>query len=147
MPSLPFLQTPSLGDVAHPCPAVSDAARRLPRAAIDRIVEERVARLAALHAPVRRPIPVGLRPSPAPGRARGGPRVPRWGSEARRARLERIAAVLPQASVPPRMALQELAALFAGARAVIGVDTGLAHLAAVVGVPTGGIYCGWVRAV
>ena len=40
------------------------------------------------------------------------------------------------------MPLDELARLFAGARAVVGLDTGLTHLAAALGVPTVGIYCG-----
>jgi len=75
-------------------------------------------------------------------RALGAPLVLPWGSEAERARAARIAAGLPQAEIPPRMALDELATLFAGARAVIGVDTGLTHLAAALGTPTRGIYCG-----
>jgi heptosyltransferase-1 len=37
--------------------------------------------------------------------------------------------------------LNDAAALLAGARAVIGVDTGLSHLAAALGTPTVGIYC------
>lgn len=76
------------------------------------------------------------------GRKLACPLVLPWGSEEERARAARIAAALPQASVPPRMAIAELAALFAGARAVIGVDTGLTHLAAALGTPTVGIYCG-----
>jgi heptosyltransferase-1 len=43
--------------------------------------------------------------------------------------------------VPPRRNLEELARLFAAARAVVGLDTGLTHLAAALGVPTVGIYC------
>jgi heptosyltransferase-1 len=34
-----------------------------------------------------------------------------------------------------------VAGLLAGARAVVGVDTGLTHLAAALGVATAGIYC------
>jgi heptosyltransferase-1 len=75
-------------------------------------------------------------------RSLGSPLVLPWGSEPERARVERIAAGLPQAEVPPRRSLEELAALFAGARSVIGVDTGLTHLAAALGTPTRGIYCG-----
>ena len=75
-------------------------------------------------------------------RSLGAPLVLPWGSEAERARAGRIAAGLPRAEVPPRMALDELAVLFAGARAVIGVDTGLTHLAAALGTPTRGLYCG-----
>ena len=40
------------------------------------------------------------------------------------------------------MALGELGALLREAKAVIGVDTGLTHLAAALGTPTVGIYCG-----
>jgi heptosyltransferase-1 len=39
------------------------------------------------------------------------------------------------------MALGELAALLHVARAAIGVDTGLAHLAAALGVPSVAVYC------
>jgi lipopolysaccharide heptosyltransferase I len=59
-----------------------------------------------------------------------------WGNPRERARSARIAASLPALS------LDHLAGLFAGAQAVVGVDTGLTHLAAAVGVPTVGIYCG-----
>ena len=63
-----------------------------------------------------------------------------WGSARERERGARIAAGLRSATVPPALALDDLAALFAGARAVVGVDTGLTHLAAALGVPTVGIY-------
>jgi heptosyltransferase-1 len=272
MATILFVKTSSLGDVVHNCPAVSDAARRYPGAAIDWVVEEGFAGVAALHGAVRRVIPVavrrwraapwraefwremaafrrgvaaerydavidtqsllksalvarlaqgprhgmdrasareplaaffygarhavprglhavqrnrllagaalgytvdgpvdyGLRAPPAEkssrvvlltmssradklwpearwielGRALGSPVVLPWGSEEERMRAERIAAGLPQASVPPRMAIDALAALFAGARAVVGVDTGLTHLAAALGTRTAGIYCG-----
>jgi heptosyltransferase-1 len=58
-----------------------------------------------------------------------------WGDDAERARSLRLALDIPGASVPDRMRLRELATLFAGARCVVGVDTGLVHLAAAVGVP------------
>ncbi len=64
-----------------------------------------------------------------------------WGSARERERSERIAAELHSAIVPPALGLDDLAGLFAGARAVVGVDTGLTHLAAALGVPTVGIYC------
>jgi heptosyltransferase I len=76
------------------------------------------------------------------GRALGTRVVLPWGSEAERARVARIARVLPQAEVAPRMTLEELARLFARAPAVVGVDTGLTHFAAALGVRTIGIYCG-----
>lgn len=63
-----------------------------------------------------------------------------WGGEAEQARSLRLAGAIPDAAAPPRLSLNEAAALLGGARAVIGVDTGLAHLAAALGVPTVGIY-------
>ena len=65
-----------------------------------------------------------------------------WGSEAERARAHRIASSIADAEVPPRMTIEQLARLFARAHAVVGVDTGLTHLAAAVGARTVGIYCG-----
>ncbi len=63
-----------------------------------------------------------------------------WGNDAEQARSLRLAEAIPGAVAPPRLSLNEAAALLGGARAVIGVDTGLAHLAAALGVPTVGIY-------
>lgn len=64
-----------------------------------------------------------------------------WGNAAERDRSEWLAAQGPGAVVPPALRLEEAAGLLAGAQAVIGVDTGLTHLAAALGVPTVGIYC------
>jgi heptosyltransferase-1 len=61
MPRILFVKTSSLGDVVHHCPAVSDAARALPGAEIDWVVEESFAAVAAMHRNVRRVIPVALR--------------------------------------------------------------------------------------
>jgi len=269
-----FVKTSSLGDVVHNCPAVSDAARKLPAAEIDWVVEEPFAAIAAMHASVRRVIPVRLRrwrrqwwraatwreigafraavsaerydavidtqsliksalvstfalgerhgmdassarewlaarfyqrrhavprglhavernrrltaaalgytlepaldyglapiagdAGDAPyavfltmtsradklwpeerwielGRALGVRVVLPWGSDAERARAGRIAAALSEAEVAPRMTLEQLARLLVRAQAVIGVDTGLTHLAAALGARTVGIYCG-----
>ena len=277
MPRILFVKTSSLGDVVHHCPAVSDAARSLPGATIDWVVEESFAGIAAMHRAVRRVIPVALRRwrgrlwSPAVWRelaafrralaaerydfvvdtqgliksavisalaageshgldrdctreplaarfydkrhhvprvlhavernrrlaaaalgyapqgacdyglvaqsaeaprepyavlltmtsradklwaeerwrelgrrlaARGLRAVLPWGSEAERARCERIAGALQGATVPARMPLEALARLLRGARCVAGVDTGLSHLAVALGVPAVGIYCG-----
>ena len=65
-----------------------------------------------------------------------------WGDAAERARSERIARALPQSSVPPALGILGMAALLAGAHAVIGVDTGLTHLAAALGRPVVAVYCG-----
>lgn len=63
-----------------------------------------------------------------------------WGDAIERERSVRLAAQIPQAVVPDRFELHALAALLAGARVVIGTDTGLTHLAGAEGVPTVGIY-------
>lgn len=62
------------------------------------------------------------------------------GTRAEREAAARIAAALPGASAAPVMGLADAAALLAHARVVAGVDTGLTHLAAALGVPTVGIY-------
>lgn len=64
-----------------------------------------------------------------------------WGTPSERLRSERLAAAIPGARVPPALALADLAALLARARVVVGVDTGLLHLAAALGVAAVGIYC------
>jgi heptosyltransferase-1 len=46
-----------------------------------------------------------------------------------------------RAVVPPRLSIEEAAGLIGHAAAVIGVDTGLTHLAAALGVPVVGIFC------
>lgn len=269
-----FVKTSSLGDVVHHCPAVSDAARAIPGAVIDWVVEAPFAPIAAMHPAVRRVIPVALRrwrgawwraevwseigafrralraerydavidtqsllksaliarwadgprhgmdrssareplaarfydvqhrvprgvhavernrqltaaalgiplagdvdyglhaasaerDAAAPvvfltmtsradklwpeerwielGRALSRPLVLPWGSAAERERARRIAAVLPEATVPNRLTLDQLAYRFATAEAVVGLDTGLTHLAAALGARTVGIYCG-----
>jgi heptosyltransferase-1 len=269
-----FVKTSSLGDVVHNCPAVSDAARSVPGAEIDWVVEEPFAGIARMHRSVRRAIPVALRrwrsawwkpavwseigafrrglraerydavidtqgllksalvSGAASGRKHGMDRasareplaarfydvtygVPRglhavernrrltaaalgfstgafpgyglrvtaaqpdsgvyvvlltmtsradklwpearwielgralalpvvlpWGSEAERSRADRIGRGIGQAVVPNAMAIDELAEVFLNAKSVVGLDTGLTHFAAALGVPTVGIYCG-----
>ena len=61
MPRILFVKTSSLGDVVHNCPAVTDVARQVPGAVIDWVVEAPFAEIAALHASVRRVIPVAIR--------------------------------------------------------------------------------------
>lgn len=62
------------------------------------------------------------------------------GSPAEAARSVRLAAGLPDAIVAARMPIDRLAALIAGAHAVIGVDTGLLHLAVALEVPTVAVF-------
>jgi len=63
-----------------------------------------------------------------------------WGSEAEKERSLRLSEQIPDAITPPRLNLDQAASLLGKARAVVGVDTGLAHIAAAVNVPTVGIY-------
>jgi len=56
------------------------------------------------------------------------------------ARAARIVATCPGACLLPTMPLAELMPLIGGARAVVGVDTGLMHLAAALGRPGVGLY-------
>lgn len=65
-----------------------------------------------------------------------------WGSADERARAERIASAVPLARVSERMSLDAAAKLIAGAAFVVGVDTGLMHLAAALGVPLVAIFAG-----
>ena len=65
-----------------------------------------------------------------------------WGTDAERARSERLAAALPRARVPERAPLDAVARMIAGAQFVVGVDTGLMHLAAALGVPLVAIFAG-----
>lgn len=76
------------------------------------------------------------------GRALAMPVVLPWGSEAERARAQRISRGVGQAMVPGRLALAELGKILMHAKAVVGLDTGLTHLAAALGAPTVGVYCG-----
>ena len=65
-----------------------------------------------------------------------------WGTDAERARSERIASALPRTRVTERAPLDAVARLIAGAQFVVGVDTGLMHLAAALGVPLVAIFAG-----
>ncbi|MCX7890828.1 MAG: lipopolysaccharide heptosyltransferase I [Burkholderiales bacterium] len=65
-----------------------------------------------------------------------------WGSVEELERSRRLAAAIPGAIVPPAMALDAAAALLAHAAAVVGVDTGLVHLAVAAGAPTVAVFAG-----
>lgn len=62
------------------------------------------------------------------------------GSARERERAQRIATDIPGAELAPPSSLTELAHLLASARAVVGVDTGLTHLAAALGKPVVALY-------
>ena len=74
--------------------------------------------------------------------ARGfSPLLP-WGTEAERQRSAEIAAAVPGARAPDYQPLDGVARMIARAAFVVGVDTGLLHLAAALGVPLVAIFVG-----
>jgi len=73
--------------------------------------------------------------------ARGLLSVLFWGSGEEGGRTRALAAQMQRALVAPRSSLDSIAATLGGARVVVGVDTGLSHLAAALGCPTVAIYC------
>lgn len=64
-----------------------------------------------------------------------------WGSEAELAQSQRLSRDIAGSIVPPLLKISEIATLVAGARIVIGVDTGITHLAAALNVPVVAIFC------
>ncbi len=63
-----------------------------------------------------------------------------FGTTEERQRSERIAAGIARARVPELQPLNDMAKMIAGAAFVVGVDTGLLHLAAALGVPLVALY-------
>jgi heptosyltransferase-1 len=72
---------------------------------------------------------------------RGMTPVVLWGAPDEQSLAENIAASC-EGDVPPFLKVGEMASVLAGARQVVGLDTGFTHLAAALGRPTLGIYCG-----
>ena len=72
--------------------------------------------------------------------ARRTPLLLPWGSTREKARSERLAAGIPGIEIPPRQSIGSLAQQCAHALGVIGVDTGLTHLAAAAGAPVIALY-------
>ena len=64
-----------------------------------------------------------------------------WGSLAEKAISQELSNQIPNSLVPPRFSIEEAYAIVNGAALTVGVDTGLTHLAAVLGKPTVEIYC------
>ena len=62
-----------------------------------------------------------------------------WGDEVERRDAEKIVAG-SDATLMPKMPLKELASKLSESQVVVGVDTGLMHLSAAIGVPTLGLY-------
>ena len=73
--------------------------------------------------------------------ALGLPSLLFWGSDDERIATAARAARMPDARVMPRATIAAIAAVLARARVVVGLDTGLTHLAAALGAPTLGIFC------
>lgn len=63
-----------------------------------------------------------------------------WASQAEYARALRIASAATNAVVLSKLGIAQLASLISKARYAIGVDTGLSHLSAALGIPTVAIY-------
>lgn len=63
-----------------------------------------------------------------------------WGNDVEHQRAEKIATVGNHVEVLPRSTLSQLASIIADARAVVSVDTGLAHLTAAMAVPNITLY-------
>lgn len=65
-----------------------------------------------------------------------------YGSARERVRAEQIADKLTRTHVPMHRSLDDMARMIAGASFVVGVDTGILHLAAALSVPLVAIFCG-----
>lgn len=65
-----------------------------------------------------------------------------WGSAAEGERVEAIASLVPGCVVAPHMSLPEIASVLKSSAGLIGVDTGISHLAAALGIPAVGIIVG-----
>ncbi len=64
-----------------------------------------------------------------------------WGSDAEHVQSALLSKGIASSIIPPRLTIREIAALLSGARIVVGVDTGIAHLAAALNVPIVAIFC------
>jgi heptosyltransferase I len=64
-----------------------------------------------------------------------------WGNLAEKEISERLAMAIPNAIVPPAFSVRDWFGVIAEAELVVGVDTGLTHLAAVMNKPTIELYC------
>ncbi len=73
--------------------------------------------------------------------ARGYQVVFPWGNSAEKAVSQLLASQISGALVPLAFSIEDAFSVIAGAALTVGVDTGLTHLAAVLGKPTVEIYC------
>ena len=65
-----------------------------------------------------------------------------WGSAAEEERVRTLADLVPGTVVAPHMTLPEIASVLKASVGLIGVDTGISHLAAALAVPAVGIIVG-----
>ena len=63
-----------------------------------------------------------------------------WGSDVERRRSERLGRSIDGAMIMPRLPLADVTSVLAAAHCVVGVDTGLTHLAGALGTVTVGVY-------
>jgi len=64
-----------------------------------------------------------------------------WGNAAEKRLSQELAKQIPDALVPPAFSIEDAFSVINDAALTVGVDTGLTHLAAVLGKPTVEIYC------
>ena len=63
-----------------------------------------------------------------------------WGTDAERDRAARIAGGSERVAILPKLSISEKAAVIAGAEGTVGLDTGLSHIAAALGIPSVTLY-------
>ena len=63
-----------------------------------------------------------------------------WGSDSEKRRSDALADQIPGAQVPSRLSINEIARVMHTSKFVVGVDTGLTHLAAALGCPVAALY-------
>ncbi len=68
-----------------------------------------------------------------------------WGSEEEKMEAQQMAAHMPNATVLPKLSMEDAIVLAQRTSLAIGVDTGLTHIAAAYETPTVEIYCGSPR--
>lgn len=64
-----------------------------------------------------------------------------WGNDLEKNRAERLVAAIADAVLAPRLSIKHAAGLLVGAEVIVGVDTGLTHLAAALDKPVVAIFC------
>ena len=73
--------------------------------------------------------------------ARGYQVVLPWGNSSEKAISEKLASSIPNSIVPNAFSIEEAFLIISSATLVVGVDTGLTHLSAVLNRPTVEVYC------